>query len=138
MTATEKPELRITFSNARGVTAQLGPFQKLLFERQQLKDENGSIVATHVAHQWQLPDGSSYLRLECYFPCDIRFERPIGEDGVSRQVGPFSTLSSVNGVLYADHSLLAFCDSQMDDWYSFEFHQHYGCVIVEPIAPRSR
>ena len=49
--------------------------------------------------------------LECYSPCTIRFET---RDDV-------------------DHRILAFCDDQLQDWYSFDFGQHYGRMIVLPL-----
>jgi hypothetical protein len=53
-------------------------------------------------------------------------------DGNSRRAGPFSTLSAVDGVLYGDNRIIAFWDSQLNDWYSFDFDQHSRRILVSP------
>jgi hypothetical protein len=84
-------------------------------------------------HQWEIAQGPRYSRLECYSPCRVRFEPRDPAQREPRNVGPFSTLSSVDGICYGDHRILAFCDDQLKDWYSFDFGQHYGRMVVVPL-----
>lgn len=122
--------LRLTFANPRGDASHIGEFNRLIFEGQALKDGAKKDIAIHRDHHWQLPNGRRYSRLECYIPCMVWFEAPAMKN--SKQVGPFSTFSSVDGVSYGDHRILAFCDAQANDWYSFDFGQHWPCLIVVP------
>lgn len=126
-------ELRISFANARGDTRELGPFSRLIFDGPELKDGDRQVIAVHRDHQWQLASGQRYSRLECYNPCRVRFE-PASVEREAKEAGPFSTLSSVDGVAYGDHRILAFCDDQLKDWYSFDFGQHYRRMVVQPYA----
>jgi hypothetical protein len=126
------PQLQATFANARGDAAHLGPFNRLVFDGQKLKDGNQELIATHVGHMWELTTKARYSRFECYVPCTVWFETPSKSDRKSRKTGPFSALSAVGGVVYGDHRILAFCDIQLNDWYSFDFAQHYGCMVVVP------
>lgn len=135
MAIAPQPGLKTTFANARGDAVHVGPFSRLIFDGQELKDGDRKLVARHVEHRWQLPDGSRYSRLECYVPCEVLFQARDRRDAGGRQAGPFSTLSSVDGVLYGDHRILAFCDNQLNDWYSFDFGQHYACMVVVPHRP---
>lgn len=133
MTAARKTELKLTFANARGDAVHLGPFTRLIFDGPELKDGDWRLIARHTDHRWQLMDGARYSRLECYSPCTIRFETRDDVERQPRRIGPFSSVSSVDGVSYADHRILAFCDDQLQDWYSFDFGQHYGRMIVLPL-----
>jgi hypothetical protein len=133
MTTARKSELKVTFANARGDAVHLGPFTRLIFDGPELKDGDWKVIARHEDHQWQLANGARYSRLECYSPCTIRFETPDDVERKPKRVGPFSSVSSVDGVSYADHRILAFCDDQLRDWYSFDFGQHYGRMIVLPL-----
>lgn len=133
MTASQNSTLKITFANARGDARHLGPFTRLLFDGPEIKDDTGRVVAVHRDHQWEIVEGPRYSRLECYSPCRVRFEPRDPAQREPRNVGPFSTLSSVDGVCYGDHRILAFCDDQLKDWYSFDFGQHYGRMVVVPL-----
>lgn len=124
--------LKVTFANARGDATHLGPFNRLIFDGVDLKDEDTQLIAHHDDRRWQLVSGARYSRMECYIPCRLSFESPRVADMQTRKVGPFSTLSAIDGVIYGDHRILAFCDSQLRDWYSFDFGQHYRCLIAVP------
>src|SRR5689334_11972227 len=107
-------DIRITFANSRGDSKYVGPLLKLIFEGPELLDGGRNLIATHIAHQWCLPDGTRFSRLELYIPCAVWFEELDGN--LSREVGPFQTgISAVDGVLYGDHRLIAFCDEQLKD-----------------------
>jgi hypothetical protein len=82
--------------------------------------------------QWQLPEGTRYTRVECHSACSLWFHSANAADGNSRRAGPFSTLSAVDGVLYGDNRIIAFWDSQLNDWYSFDFDQHSRRILVSP------
>ena len=111
MKTARKSELNVTFANARGDAVHLGPFTRLIFDGPELKDGDWKLIARHNDHRWELENGTRYSRLECYSPCTIQFET---RDDV-------------------DHRILAFCDDQLQDWYSFDFGQHYGRMIVLPL-----
>lgn len=116
-----------------------GAFAKLIFHGETLQGADNQILARHRDHQWHCPDGSRYSRLECNSPCSVWFEDP--EDPATkytRKAGPFSAFSSVDGVAYGDHRILAFCDSELNDWYSFDFGRHWRCMVVVPFDPSKR
>jgi hypothetical protein len=135
MEAPQLPALKVTFANARGDAVHRGPFTRLIFDGRELKDGDKQLLATHVAHTWELPNGARYSRFECYVPCSIWFETPTNADKKSRKAGPFSTLSALDGVMNADHRVLAFCDEELNDWYALDFGQHYQCMVVVPYEP---
>jgi hypothetical protein len=33
---------------------------------------------------------------------------------------------------HANHRVLAFCDAQLHDWYSYDIGSHWKALIVEP------
>ena len=128
------PDLRITFANARGDATHSGPYERLIFRGAALTDGADARIATHGNHQWELPNGVRYSRLECFFPCEAWFDGPGARE--TRRLGPYYEFSAVDGVLYADRRTLAFCDAQLNDWYSFDFSEHYERLIVVPHAVR--
>jgi hypothetical protein len=132
--------LNVTFANLRGDAAHVGPFPRLVFEGPQFKDRNNKTIAVHRDHRWQLINGTNYSRLECYSPCTVWFESPHDPSRKSRLAGPFSNLSFVDGTSYGDHRILAYCDEEHRDWYSFDFGQHYRCLVAVPYvtSPNSR
>ena len=132
MAISDPADLKVTFANARGDAVHLGPFHRLLFDGADLKDGDRGVIANHRNHQWQLPEGPRYTRVECYSACSLWFHSANAADGNSRRAGPFSTLSAVDGVIYGDQRIVAFCDSQLNDWYSFDFDQHYRRILVSP------
>jgi len=127
---TETNLLRLTFANPRGDASHIGPYSRVIFEGSLLKDDDHHNVAIHRDHRWELPNGQRYSRLECYNPCVVSFEAPKGRN--SKEIGPFSTFSLMDGVAYGDQRIVAFCDAQADDWYSLDFGQHWPCMIVVP------
>jgi hypothetical protein len=134
--ANSDSDLKVTFANARGDAVHLGPFHRLLFDGANLKDGDRRVIANHRNHQWELAAGALYSRVECYLACSLWFHTLNPADGNSRRSGPYSTLSPVDGVLYADQRIIAFCDSQLNDWYSFDFGQHYRRILVSPYRPQ--
>jgi hypothetical protein len=110
---------KITFSNPRGADYVFGDCRPLRFEGQKLsamgQDEP---LAEHVGHSWATAKGE-FLRIDCECPVSVYFER----GGYRSKVfGPYEHVSSLNGVVYGDRIVIAFCDAQNNDWYSTDLH----------------
>ena len=127
----ENPSSTVTveFSDVRGQSKRLGPFQQLRFEGGALVAD-GIVIARHANHQWQLTEGGSYTRLECNHRLTLHFQA--GKDAFSRELGPYGSYSSVDGVGYADGHIFAFYDEQLGDWYSFDLGSHWKVVVLTP------
>jgi hypothetical protein len=83
-----------------------------------------------VDHRWALRDGRHFSRMQCSSPVRVRFRSRAELE--SKKLGPFESFSSVDGVAYANHRELAFCDAQLHDWYSYDIGSHWKALIVEP------
>lgn len=122
----------IEFANPNGEPVQMGPFSFLRFEGERLiGGPDGQRIAEHVEHRWTLADGSAYSRLQCSAPVRVRFQSTAEEP--SKALGPFESFSSVDGVAYGNHRVLAFCDRQLGDWYSYDIGRHWKAMHVEPV-----
>lgn len=108
----------------------MGPITKLRFDGQQMFTEPSGLFANHANHRWELTDGRNYSRLECVHPLEVCFESHDG--ATSRTIGPFNSFSAVDGILYADFHIIAFCDEQIKDWYSYDLGSHWKAVVIRP------
>ena len=123
--------LVVELANPHGEPVQLGPFRSLRFEGESLlAGPAGEVIAEHVDHRWARPDGSAYSRLRCSAPVQVHFHSV--KDEPSKKLGPFESFSSVDGVAYANHRVLAFCDRDLQDWYSYDIGSHWKVMSVEP------
>lgn len=115
-------------TNPRGEPLTIGPVTKLRFDGSCLFIEPGGLLANHANHRWALIDGRTYSRLECIYRLEVCFESHHGS--MSRTIGPFNSFSAVDGILYADFHVIAFCDEQNKDWYSYDLGSHWKAVVV--------
>ena len=130
MNSTAKPGLALALSNPRGEPLLLGPFTKLRFDGRQLFVEPGGLMAKHADHRWELTAGQRYSRLESVRRLQVCFESHDGNN--SKTLGPFDSFSAVDGILYADFHIIAFCDEQNKDWYSYDLASHWKAVVIRP------
>jgi hypothetical protein len=128
--------LLIEFANPRGTAVQLGPVPHLRFEGEALiAGETGELLARHVDHRWVLAEGGSFSRLKCSSPVVVRFHSAC-EPG-SKSFGPYESFSVVDGIAFANHHVVAFCDRQPQDWYSYDTGSHWEALVVEPAQPQA-
>ena len=50
----------------------------------------------------------------------------------SKRFGPFDSFSSLDGIAYASSKVIAFCDRQLQDWYSTDLGSHWKVLVVKP------
>lgn len=123
--------LLLDFANPHGEPVSLGPYSFLRFEGETLLGgPSGEVVAKHSDQRWVLARGGSFSRLECNTRVLVHF--CAANHSQSRKLGPFDSFSSIDGVAYADRSLIAFCDRQLQDWYSLDIGSHWRAMVVEP------
>ena len=122
--------LILEFSNPRGEPRRIDGSERLCFEGEVLVSADGqSVIAKHVDHRWQLTERSTYTRLQIDAELYVRFYAY--KHLQSRRHGPYKSFSCVDGVAYAEHSIIAFCDSQLGDWYSYHDGRHWKTMVVE-------
>lgn len=121
---------RVRFSNPAGEGLTLGPYRRLRFEGEKLYAEPGEeLVAEHIQHHWTTA-GGDFSRLDFFGDgITVHFARRNGER--SRSLGRFAHFSSINGVAYMDRRIVAFCDRDSGDWYSYDVGSHWQTMVVE-------
>ncbi len=100
--------------------AYLGDFDSLVLSETGLHTPSVSEpLATHVHHRWLVHDqGHTYT--------ELKITGPLWVDGPQEQhLGPYLTLSMLNGVLYVDQRIFGFFDAGHDDWYITDLGQHW-------------
>jgi hypothetical protein len=130
--STAKPGLALVLTNPRGEPLLSGPFTKLRFDGRQLFVEPGGLMAKHADHRWELTTGHRYSRLECDHRLEVCFESLDGTS--SKTLGPFDSFAAVDGILYADYRIIAFCDEQNKDWYSYDLGSHWKAIVIRPVV----
>lgn len=89
--------------------------------------DNGSVVATHHHHFWQLHgERYSMFRVDC--PVWLTFQTTGKPD--SRRYGPILEFRCGDGFAYADGEICAFCDPAKNDWYSYHDHGYWLAMHV--------
>ncbi len=128
--------LEVVFSRPEGAAKRKGPYARLRFEGELLRERpGGPVIAAHEQHQWQV-DGERFLRLDCQCRLQVFFERVDGTR--SKLYGPYDHISFVDGVAYANHEVFAFVDRSAVDWYCHDDGHHWPLMIVEAAAQLSR
>src|SRR5437868_4553783 len=96
----------LAFKKRDGAEIRLGPFTRFRLDGEELRElQGGPVLARHEGRHWNVR-GEAYLRLDYEGPLTITFEHSqIGR--LSRRLGPFVHLSSVDGVTYVNHEV--FC-----------------------------
>ena len=128
--------LVIEFAKPGGTAVRLGPVSHLRFEGEELiAGGSGEVLARRVDHRWVLAEGGSFSRLQCNSPVVVRFHSA-SEPG-SKSFGPYESFSAVDGVAFANHHVVAFCDREPQDWYSYDTGSHWEALVVEPAQPQA-
>lgn len=124
--------LELSFASAFSGCKKRGPFARLRFEGEVLREiMGGPIIAKHEDHQWVL-NGDRYTRIDCDCRVMVHFERVDGS--ASRTYGPFESFSCSDGIAYTDRKLFAFVDRSIVDWYCHDNGRHWPLMIVVPAA----
>jgi hypothetical protein len=123
--------LTLVFANARGEPFSAGPVERIRLEGTDLiLQPPGDVFACHEDHRWVLRRGGSFSRMDCPHPVFVCFESRDG--ATSRTFGPYRAASAVDGIVYVDSRIAAFCDQQNRDWYSYELGTHWKAVVISP------
>jgi hypothetical protein len=118
--------IKLTFGRARGEPVTLGPFAGLLFEGGELRNkEDRRLIAVHEDHSWRV-DGQRYSRFDIPGPVSAILLRGDQEQAY----GPYTTMSCVDGVAYAEAHVFAFVDAELGDWYCIEDGRHWKCLEI--------
>jgi hypothetical protein len=126
------PCLWLEFASIRGEPLRIEGIESLRFEGRELVVVPGGPLARHHDHRWfLLQGGETYPRLECSCECLVFF---VSHRNIhSRQFGPFTSFSSVDAVAYANHRVIAFCDDQNDNWYSYDLGTHWKSLVLRAV-----
>ena len=120
--------LLLKFQKARGPGVSRGPFHKVVFERETIREQaGGKIIATHLPHCW-LVDEQECLRLDIEPFVAVTWEGFNGSDSTTGH------LSCVDGIAYIDRRIFAFVDRERGDWYLLRQGLHQPVLTLAPIT----
>jgi hypothetical protein len=125
-------KLLLEFTNPHGTPRQVELESPVRFVGEALLDATHALIAEHRGHTWRMAAGGEFSRLECNQPAMITLESKAGQR--TRAFGPYTSVSSIDGIVYADHEVFAFCDTQLGDWYSHELNEHWSSVVVTRVS----
>ena len=121
----------IIFRNSRGADYVVGECASLMISRDTVFiSRRADPLARLRGTQW-LTEQGVFTRLDCECPVMIHFQRA---ESLSERFG-YQHFSSVNGVAYGDHRVIAFYDSQNNDWYSGPTETHWEAIFVDLQTP---
>jgi len=124
-------QLTVTFADAGGHTATVGPFAELVLVGETMRAALlDPPFAKHQEHHWCLADGKRFFRAECPGPLAVRLRRRDGS--ASREYGPFDMISFVDGICFANRAVFAFVDRSLGDWYCHDDGRHWAVMILSP------
>ena len=116
----------LNFQKACGSPLSRGPFNKIVSERETVREKaGGPIIATHLPHTWAV-DGEEFLRL------DIEPHVVVNWLGFAGSPSTTGHLSCVNGIAFIDRRIFAVVDRQNGDWYLLREGQHEPVLNIEP------
>jgi hypothetical protein len=122
--------VKIVFKERDGASGGERTVARLHFRAAELREgRDGPLIARHVGHAWVV-SGAEYLRLDCEGPVRVRFADEQGAS--SAQYGPYSHFSSVNGIVFADHLVLAHLDTKSERWYVISDGGEWAAFSVDP------
>jgi hypothetical protein len=121
--------LRLVFRASTPQSVSKGPVGGFRLDRELVIDEQGTTLARHHDHAWQV-DGGRYLRLDCADATTIQFERATGSSAV---YGPFTHFSSTDGICYADHEVFAHYDEAVRCWFSHRDRDYWPAMVVRAV-----
>ena len=125
----ERRPLNLIFSYIHPAKPQrtLGPLSAIWLNSDGMRVEpHGRLRAPYRDHQWDL-DGLVYFRLDCTARVSVHFER---SESVSKQYGPYSHFSAVNGLAYGDDRVIAFLDLTINEWFFYDTGYHWPIMVV--------
>ena len=125
------PAIHLVFSDPEGKTLRRGPYRKFVLQGETLREDVGaSPIAVHEGHHWEL-EGRKFTRFDCDCGVEIHLTRVDGKRTVHH--GPYKSFSAQDGVTFADHSIFAFADRSIGDWYCHSDGMHWAILIVEAV-----
>jgi len=100
---------------------ELGTFEELVFNGEEVRTTDGSVRAVHTHNRWRAGDsGESFLRLDIIGPLVVR-----GGERDASTLGPYLHFSCVDGVSYVERRVFGFWDLQLRDWYVVDLGRHW-------------
>ena len=121
--------IRIKFQglqDARSVT--VGPAEGYRVAGNFLRElPSNAVVANYGRHQWHVND-DHFSRYDCLDRCRVQFSDVEGT--LSEQFGPFKTLVTADGTMYADDKLFAKFIDETVLWHSFELESYWQNLII--------
>ena len=124
--------MNIAFKQRDGASGGERAVARLHFHASELREgRDGPLIARHVGHAWVV-SGVEYLRLDCAGAVRITFSDEHG--GSSAQYGPYGHFSSVNGIVFADHLVLAHLDTRSERWYVISDGGEWPMFSVDPVS----
>ena len=124
--------LLLHFQKTRGAPVSKGPFERIVFEGETLREKTGGpIIAAHLPHTWVV-DGEEFLRL------DVEPSVVVSWEGFAGSPSTTSHLSCVNGIAFIDRRIFAVVDREHGDWYLLREGQHRPVLDLQPaLSPDS-
>ena len=124
--------MNLRFERKQGAPRTIDGVRSLYLARSELKEgAQGRLLARHMEHHWNV-NGEEYLRLDCDARLQIVF---LDKHGSVRLVaGPFSHFSSIDGIAFGDHEVLAHFDTGRQVWYVLNQEVEWPILAVEPVA----
>lgn len=99
----------------------LGSFQELLFEQDEVRTPDRTVLATHSHNRWrEKGEGETFLRLDIVGPLVVR-----GGEAEASTLGPYMQFATVDGVAYVEQRVFAFWDLEHRDWYLVDLGRHW-------------
>jgi hypothetical protein len=120
--------LKIVFKKRDGGSGGERDVARLHIAGAEVRDGAG-LIARHVGHAW-VAGGEEYLRLECSGQVRVVFI----DEPRRVQYGPYEDFSSVNGIVFADHLVLAHLDTKSERWYVIADGSEWRAFEVEPVS----
>jgi hypothetical protein len=120
--------LYLVFARPSASPKTVGPLPSFLIEGRKILSPDGSVVAVHRNHRWEL-QGIGFSRLDCEARILVSFAN--GREA-SRPLGAYAHFSCVDGIAYCDHHVFAFVDEKADAWYCYDDGRHWRTLSVTP------
>lgn len=120
--------LYTAFSSQDGALKRKGPYKRLLFEVEIVRERPaGPVIAQHRGHAWHV-DGERFTRLDVEGRTELQFL-----DGeASERSWPSGLFSTVDGVAYREGQVLAYIDLHSGKWIRTKDGRAWPVLLVEP------
>lgn len=121
--------MELVFAGPSGATIKKGPFRSFVLQGETLRERiGGEPIGVHEGHQWHV-DGRTFSRMDCDCAVKIHLTRVDGK--LSKDHGPFKSFSCLDGIAYVDHTVFAFADRSIGDWYCHSDGRHWAIIVVD-------